>query len=100
MAFRGVDYYGIDELLTDEERMTRDTVRAFVDEKVMPRIGRWFREGEFGKLGLLGITVEGYGCQKLSPVQYGLVCQELERGDSGIRSFVSVQNSLAMWPIA
>ncbi len=107
MAFRGVDYYGIDELLSEEERMARDTVRAFVDEKIMPRIAKHFRDGtfpmdlvpEFGKLGLLGTTMQGYGGAGMSQVAYGLVCQELERGDSGIRSFCSVQGSLAMWPI-
>src|SRR5262245_3754206 len=107
MAYRGVDYYGIDELLSDEERMVRDTVRAFVDEQVMPRIGLHFRNGtvptelipEFGKMGLLGMTLTGYGCAGMSPVAYGLVCQELERGDSGVRSFASVQGSLAMYPV-
>jgi glutaryl-CoA dehydrogenase len=107
MAFRGVDYYDLDELLTEEERLTRDTVRAFVDERVMPRIGRWFRDGvfpmelagEMGKLGLLGMTLQGYGCAGAGSVSYGLACQELERGDSGIRSFASVQGALAMWPI-
>ena len=107
MAFRGVDYYGIDELLSDEERLVRDTVRAFVDEKVMPRIGRCFRDGvfpmdlarSFGELGLLGMTLHGYGCAGASSVAYGLACQELERGDSGVRSFASVQGALAMYPI-
>lgn len=107
MAFRGVDYYGIEDLLSEEERLARDMVRAFVDEKVMPRIAKHFREGtfpmdlipEFGKLGLLGTALQGYGCAGMSHVTYGLVCQELERGDSGIRSFCSVQGSLAMWPI-
>jgi glutaryl-CoA dehydrogenase len=108
MPFRGVDYYAIDELLSDEERMTRDTVRAFVDEKVLPRIAKHFREGTFptelipevARLGLLGMTIQGYGCAGMEPVSYGLVCQELERGDSGFRSFISVQSSLAMWPIS
>jgi glutaryl-CoA dehydrogenase len=107
MATRGVDYYGIDELFSEEERLARDTVRAFVDEKVLPRIGRHFRDGtfptdlipEFGRLGLLGTTLQGYGCAGMSSVAYGLVCQELERGDSGVRSFCSVQGSLAMYPI-
>jgi len=107
MAFRGVDYYDIDELLTDEERLVRDTIRAFVDEKVMPRIGRCFRDGvfpmdlagEFGRLGVLGMTLHGYGCAGASSVAYGLACQELERGDSGVRSFASVQGALAMYPI-
>jgi glutaryl-CoA dehydrogenase len=105
--FRGVDYYGLDELLTEEERLVRDTVRAFVDEKVMPRIAKHFRDGtfpnelipEFGRLGLLGMTIQGYGCAGTSSVAYGLACQELERGDSGVRSFASVQGALAMYPI-
>jgi glutaryl-CoA dehydrogenase len=107
MSFRGLDYYDIDELLTDEERLVRDTVRAFVDAKVMPRIGRCFRDGvfpmdlvpEFGRMGLLGMTLHGYGCAGASAVAYGLACQELERGDSGVRSFASVQGALAMYPI-
>jgi glutaryl-CoA dehydrogenase len=107
MAFRGVDYYDIEELLNEEERMVRDMVRAFVDEKVIPRVGRWFRDGvfpmelagEFGRMGLLGMTIKGYGCAGTSSVAYGLACQELERGDSGVRSFASVQGALAMYPI-
>ncbi|HKA90348.1 MAG TPA: acyl-CoA dehydrogenase family protein [Haliangiales bacterium] len=107
MPFRGVDYYDIDELLEDEERLVRDMVRAFVDEKVIPRVGRWFRDGvfpmelvgEFGRMGLLGMTIKGYGCAGASSVAYGLACQELERGDSGVRSFASVQGALAMYPI-
>jgi glutaryl-CoA dehydrogenase len=107
MPFRGVDFYDIDELLNDEERLIRDTVRAFVDEKVMPTIGKHFRAGTFpteligemGRLGLLGMTLTGYGCAGTSSVAYGLACQELERGDSGVRSFASVQGALAMWPI-
>ena len=107
MPFKGVDYYQVDELLTEDERLARDTVRAWVDERVMPRIGRWFRDGvfprelvpEMARLGLLGMTLQGYGCAGAGPVAYGLVCQELERGDSGVRSFASVQGSLAMWPI-
>jgi glutaryl-CoA dehydrogenase len=107
MAFRGVDYYDIDELLTEDERLIRDTVRNFVDERVIPRVGRWFRDGvfpmelaaEFGRLGLLGMTLKGYGCAGVGSVAYGLACQELERGDSGIRSFASVQGALAMYPI-
>ncbi|MBI4511889.1 MAG: acyl-CoA dehydrogenase family protein [Deltaproteobacteria bacterium] len=108
MSFHGLDYYNTDDLLTEDERMTRATVRAFVEEKLMPRIGRHFRDGtfptdlipEFGKLGLLGTMIEGYGCPGLGPVHYGIVCQELERCDSGIRSFCSVQGSLAMHPIS
>lgn len=107
MSFRGVDYYAIDSLLTEEERLVRDTFRRFVDEEVMPRIGRCFRDGEFprdlvprmGALGALGPSLTGYGCAGLNPVAYGLIMQELERGDTGIRSFASVQGSLAMYPI-
>ncbi|HEY3354994.1 MAG TPA: acyl-CoA dehydrogenase family protein [Polyangia bacterium] len=108
MSFRGVDYYGIEALLGEDERMVRDTVRAYVEEKVLPLIPRHFRAGTFpvelipelGRLGLLGTSIKGYGCPGMGPVAYGLVCQELERGDSGVRSFCSVQSSLVMWPIA
>jgi glutaryl-CoA dehydrogenase len=105
--FSGVDYYAIDELLTDDERLVRDSVRSFVDAEVMPTIGRHFRDGTFpkdlirklGELGALGANLKGYGCAGMNAVSYGLMIQELERGDSGIRSFASVQGSLAMWPI-
>jgi len=101
------DLYNIDHLLSEEERMVRDTVRKFVRERVLPIIGTHFEAGTFPRelvseiaaLGLLGMHLEGYGCAGLSAVCYGLVCQELEAGDSGIRSFVSVQGSLAMYPI-
>jgi glutaryl-CoA dehydrogenase len=108
MAFRGVDFYRIDDLLTDEERMVRDTVRRFVDERVMPVIDKHFEDATFptelipqlGELGLLGGTLpEEYGCANMNNVAYGLVMQELERGDSGLRSFVSVQGALVMYPI-
>ena len=107
MAFHGLDYYGIDELLTEEERMIRDTVRDFVSSRVMPSIGKHFTAGTFprelipviGEMGLLGSSLTGHGCAGTGPVAYGLICQELERGDSGIRSFVSVQSSLCMYPI-
>src|SRR5262249_59189865 len=103
----GVDYYDINELLTDEERLVRDTIRNFVDAEIMPTIGRHFRDGTFpqgiiaklGELGALGANLKGYGCAGMNAVAYGLMIQELERGDSGIRSFASVQGSLAMWPI-
>jgi glutaryl-CoA dehydrogenase len=105
--FTGVDFYDLDSQLSDEERMVRDTVRRWVDDRVLPIIERHFEEGSFpahlvpelAGMGLLGLQLEGYGCAGLSHVIYGLVCQELERGDSGIRSFVSVQGSLAMFPI-
>lgn len=105
--FDGVDFYLVDELLSEEERMVRDTVRRWVEDRVMPIIEESFREGRFplhlipeiANMGLLGLNLEGFGCAGLSNVVYGLVCQELERGDSGIRSFVSVQGSLCMYPI-
>src|ERR1700730_6264954 len=101
------DLYNIDHLLNEEERMVRDTVRKFVRERVMPIIGEHFEAGTFPRdlipeiadLGLLGMHIEGYGCAGLSAVCYGLACQELEAGDSGLRSFVSAQGSLAMFPI-
>jgi glutaryl-CoA dehydrogenase len=101
------DLYNIDHLLSDEEKMVRDTVRRFVRERVLPIIGEHFEAGTFprelipeiGELGLLGMHLEGYGCAGLNAVCYGLACQELEAGDSGLRSFVSVQGSLAMFPI-
>lgn len=106
-AFQELDYYAIDSLYTEEERMARDTVRSLVDKEIMPVIGRHFDEGtfprelvpKFGELGLLGPSLTGYGCSGMSPTAYGLICQELERGDSGIRSFCSVQGSLCMYPI-
>jgi glutaryl-CoA dehydrogenase len=105
--FRELDYFSIDELYSDEERMARDSVRAFVQAEVMPGIGAHFTAGtfprelvaRFGALGLLGASLTGYGCAGMSPTAYGLICQELERGDSGIRSFCSVQSSLVMYPI-
>jgi glutaryl-CoA dehydrogenase len=101
------DLYNIDSLLSEEERMVRETVRKFVNERVLPIIGEHFEAGTFPRelipeiadLGLLGMHLEGYSCAGLSAVCYGLACQELEAGDSGMRSFVSVQGSLAMFPI-
>ena len=101
------DLYNIDSLLGEDERMVRDTVREFVRERVLPIIGEHFEAGTFprelipeiAQLGLFGMHLEGYGCAGMSAVQYGLACQELEFGDSGLRSFVSVQGSLAMFPI-
>ena len=106
-AFQALDYYAIDSLYTEEERMARDTVRDLVNREVMPDIGKHFEAGTFpkeliptfGELGLLGPSLTGYGCSGMSPTAYGLICQELERGDSGIRSFCSVQGSLCMYPI-
>ena len=102
-----LDFLEIDRLLTDEERAIRDAVRAFVVERVLPGVGEWFERGEFPRevakgladLGLLGMHLDGYGCAGANAVSYGLACLELERGDSGFRSFVSVQGSLCMFPI-
>ena len=108
MSFGGVDFYRFDSLLTEEERAVRDTVRAWVDEQLMPVIGDCYIEGRFPKqlipglaeLGVLGANLpEEYGCAGLNNVAYGLIMQELERGDSGIRSFASVQGALVMYPI-
>jgi glutaryl-CoA dehydrogenase len=104
---RPTDFLAIDQLLSDEERDIRDTVRAFVRERVVPHVGDWFEEariplelaGELGRLGLLGMHLEGYGCAGASATAYGLACMELEAGDSGVRSLVSVQGSLAMYAI-
>jgi glutaryl-CoA dehydrogenase len=101
------DLYRIDALLTEDERMVRDSVQKFVSERVLPVIGQHFEAGTFpheliaeiAELGLLGMHLDGYGCAGMSAVSYGLACQELEAGDSGLRSFVSVQGSLAMFPI-
>jgi len=101
------DFLQIDSLLTDEERLIRDTVREFVADKVLPDVAEWFEAGTFpkelskemGSLGLFGMHLEGYGCAGTNAVSYGLACTELEAGDSGVRSFVSVQGSLAMYPI-
>jgi len=101
------DYLAIDALLDDEERAIRDTVRQWVRERILPEIADWFEQGilprelarEVGQLGLFGMHLEGYGLPGASAVAYGLTCLELEAGDSGIRSFVSVQGSLAMFSI-
>ncbi|HEU4699813.1 MAG TPA: acyl-CoA dehydrogenase family protein, partial [Gemmatimonadales bacterium] len=106
--FTGVDFYNIDSILSEEERAVRDTVRAWVDEHLMPVIGDCYIEGKFPKqlipgmaeLGMFGANLpEEYGCAGLNNVAYGLIMQELERGDSGIRSFASVQGALVMYPI-
>jgi len=107
MALDPLDFLDLDAQLTDEERMIRDTVRSWVRERVLPRIDGWFERGEFpvevakelAGLGLLGMHLSGYGCAGTNSVSYGLTCLELEAGDSGFRSFVSVQGSLAMYPI-
>src|SRR5881296_4732954 len=106
--FTGVDFYNIDGLLSEEERAIRDTVRAWIDENLMPVIGDAYIAGKFPKhlvphmaeLGLFGANLpEAYGCAGLNNVAYGLIMQELERGDSGVRSFTSVQGGLVMYPI-
>ena len=105
--FHGVDYAEIDSLFSDEEKLVRQTVREFVEKEVIPGIEDWNREGKFprhlvplmAELGFYGANMEGYGCAGLTNVQYGLIMQELERGDSGLRSFVSVQGALVMYPI-
>ena len=102
-----VDFYNVRELLSEEERLVQDSTARFVDQKVLPIIGEAFEKARFPKelipevaaLGLLGSSIQGYGCAGLNGVAYGLICQELERGDSGLRSFVSVQSSLVMYPI-
>jgi glutaryl-CoA dehydrogenase len=108
VAFDGVDFLRIDELLSDEERLVRSTVREFVSQEFLPRLQEHIRQDgsfpmdlapELGKLGLFGSNLSGYGCAGMNNVAYGLVMQELERGDSGLRSFVSVQGSLVMFPI-
>ncbi len=102
------DLLGIDDLLTEDERQVRDSVHQFIDDQFIPIINQCFESARFpqeiipqiAKLGLLGMSLpEQYGGSHAHPVTYGLVCQELERGDSGLRSFVSVQNSLVMFPI-
>ncbi|MDZ4675246.1 MAG: acyl-CoA dehydrogenase family protein [Gemmatimonadota bacterium] len=107
-SFTGVDFYDLDSLLSEEERAVRDSVRAWVDEQLMPIIGSCYVDGRFPKelipsmaeLGLFGANLpEEYGCAGLNNVAYGLIMQELERGDSGIRSFASVQGALVMYPI-
>src|SRR6201991_2159162 len=107
MAFRGVDYFAVDSLFSEQELMVRQTARRFADERLLPVIRDCFRDARFPKelipemaeLGFLGANLEGYGCAGMSNVEYGLVMQELERGDSGLRSFASVQGALVMYPI-
>ncbi|MBI4863307.1 MAG: acyl-CoA dehydrogenase family protein [Candidatus Riflebacteria bacterium] len=105
--FSAPDLYRVDDLLSDEDRMVRDTVRSFVSQELLPIIEQHTRAGTFpihlvpklGELGLLGANLPGYGCAGLGAVPYGVIQRELERGDSGLRSFVSVQGALAMYPI-
>src|ERR671914_2263314 len=107
-AFKPLDPLDVDALLSDEERAVRDTVRDWVKSRILPEIAEWFERGEIpsrelakelGGLGLLGMHLSGYGTSEASAVMYGLACLELEAGDSGVRSLVSVQGSLAMFPI-
>src|SRR5438046_6539731 len=105
--FHGVDYYGVEELFSDEERMIRDAVRDWVEAQFLPVVTEHHRAGTFpvhlipklGELGVFGATLKGYGCAGLNHVAYGLIMQELERGDSGLRSAASVQSGLVMYPI-
>ena len=107
-ATSATDFLAIDSLLSDEQLLLRDTVRRWVDVRILPQIGDWFERGTFpaeavgpelGALGLLGMHLKGYGCAGAGATDYGLSCMELEAGDSGVRSFMSVQGSLAMFPI-
>ncbi|MFE1317958.1 acyl-CoA dehydrogenase family protein [Kitasatospora phosalacinea] len=100
-----LDLLGVDDLLTEDERLVRDSVRAFTDRHVRPQLAGWYEQGTFpvrelapelGKLGVLGMHLEGYGCTGSTAAEYGVACMELEAADSGLRSFVSVQGSLAM----
>jgi glutaryl-CoA dehydrogenase len=105
--FQGFDFLHLDASLSEDEKLVRRSARDFVEENVLPRIENCFREGRFpqelvapmGEMGFFGANLEGYGCAGMSNVEYGLVMQELERGDSGLRSFVSVQSALVMYPI-
>src|SRR6202142_3862341 len=105
--FQGVDFVAFDGLLSEDELLVRATARKFIEENLVPIIEECNREGRFprelvrpmGELGFFGANLHGYGCAGMSNVEYGLVTQEMERGDSGFRSFVSVQSALVMYPI-
>src|SRR5579884_997646 len=105
--FSGVDYILFDTLLNEQEQLVRQTARHFTEDRVVPIIRECFNQGRFpkglipqlGELGFLGANLEGYGCAGMNNVEYGLIMQELERGDSGLRSFVSVQGALVMYPL-
>jgi glutaryl-CoA dehydrogenase len=107
IKFQGVNFIEFDSLLSDDERLVRDTTRRFIEDNLVPIIEECNRAGRFprelvkpmGELGFYGASLKGYGCAGMSNVEYGLVMQELERGDSGVRSFVSVQSALVMYPI-
>src|SRR5580698_3327980 len=104
--FSGVDYLLIDSLFSEQELLVRQTARQFIEDRVIPIVRDCYRDGRFptelipeiGALGFLGANLEGYGCAGMSNVEYGLIMQEIERGDSGLRSFVSVQGALVMYP--
>src|SRR5260370_2634681 len=106
-SFRGVDYLLIDSLFNEQELLVRQTARQFVDDRVLPVIRDCFRDarfpleliGEMGRLGFFGANLEGYGCAGMSNAEYGLLMQELERGESPLRSFASLQGALGMSPI-
>ena len=107
IKFKGVDFIEYDTLLTDDERLVRDNTRKFIEDNLIPIIEQCNRDGRFpkelikpmGELGFFGANLKGYGCAEMGNVEYGLMTQELERGDSGVRSFVSVQSALVMYPI-
>src|SRR6202021_4109494 len=107
IKFRGVDFIEFDTLLNDDERLVRDTARRFIEDNLVPIIEECNRAGRFPRelvkpmadLGFFGASLKGYGCAGMGNVEYGLMTQELERGDSGVRSFVSVQSGLVMYPI-
>src|SRR5579859_6026354 len=107
MPFKGVDYFCVDSLFSEQELLVRQTARRFTDERAAPLMRECFRDARFprelilemAELGFLGANLEGYGCAGMSNVEYGLVMQELERADSGLRSFVSVEGALVMYPI-
>ena len=107
IKYKGVDFIDFDSLLSDEERLVRDTTRKFIEDNLVPIIEECNRAGRFPRelvkpmadLGFFGASLKGYGCAEMGNVEYGLMTQELERGDSGVRSFVSVQSALVMYPI-
>ncbi len=107
MPFRGVDFFFVDSLFNEQELLVRQTARRFAEERILPLIRDCYRDARFpaelipemAELGFLGANLEGYGCAGMSNVEYGLIMQELERVDSGVRSFVSVQGALVMYPI-
>src|ERR1700737_2512386 len=107
IKFKGVDFIDFESLLTDDEKLVMSNTRKFIEENLLPIIEQCNRDGRFprelvepmAKLGFFGASLKGYGCAEMSNVEYGLVMQELERGDSGVRSFVSVQSALVMYPI-